>query len=221
VSDEADARASAITSAVSDEATARASAITSAITIAVPAITKFASPVSSTSIYEYSFVISASYHSFDSSATLRTIDGGSNGQLLTLDISLPATLVRIETSGNIVLNNNQPYFDLIDQNSILLMYRSSKWCEISRSVINIARLDVYNAFPNPVSVPITLTDHISSDNLVTSIVFEITSGSGSGSIVGPTFTPTNPGTVTITATQAGDGSNYSAAVPLTFDVTVN
>ena len=100
------------------------------------------------------------------------------------------------------------------------MYRSSKWCEISRSVINIARLYVSNAFPNPVSAPIDLTTYISSDSDA-DIEFEITSGSDSGYIVGSIFTPTAAGSVTITATQAGNGTTYSAAVPLTIAVTAN
>jgi hypothetical protein len=230
VSDEADARVSAIDSAITLEVTNRNSAITSAFTIAVPDITKFAH--SSVDVSNNAIAITKSYHSLtvDVSANLITINGGSNGQLLTLDIQQPTSypptsyMVTIETSGNIVLNNNQLDFVLTHQNSILLMYRSSKWCEISRSVIRLAQLFITNALPSSLPIggePITLTTHISSDQTGTDstpIEFAITSGSGT--IDGSTFTPTNPGTVTITANQAGNGSTYSAAVPYPFEINV-
>jgi surface protein len=76
---------------------------------------------------------------------LKTINGGSIGDLLLLDSSNLSKLVTIvvnTSTGNILLNNDDTSFPLSGGNSILFVYKEiyggyEAWCEQTRTVISI------------------------------------------------------------------------------------
>ena len=114
---------------------------------ATPDIIQFDS--SSITVSGNEITISTSYHklspSTGNSTDLKKINGGSIGDLLLLDSSNLSKLVTIvvnTSTGNILLNNDDISFPLVEGNSILFVYKEiytgyRAWCEQTRTVITI------------------------------------------------------------------------------------
>ena len=142
-----------------------------------------------TTIENNSITVTNSYHSLSlSSGTngeLSTINGGSIGDLLLLDLENVSNNINILTSGNILLNANNSNFNLINNNSIVLVYRkNNKWCEINRTVLLIT--------PN-----LTLVGNLNDINKQIGATTSITSfftRSGTGVL---SFTSSNPNVATV------------------------
>ena len=142
-----------------------------------------------TTIENNSITVTNSYHSLSlSSGTngeLSTINGGSIGDLLLLDLENVSNNINILTSGNILLNANNSNFNLINNNSIVLVYRkNNKWCEINRTVLLIT--------PN-----LTLVGNLNDINKQIGATTSITSfftRSGTGVL---SFTSSNPTVATV------------------------
>jgi surface protein len=110
-------------------------------------IIQFAS--SSITVSNNEITISKSYHKLSplsgNSTDLKTINGGSIGDLLLLDSSnlLKTVTIVVKTStGNILLNNDGTSFPLSGGNSILFVYKEiysgyNAWCQQTRTVISI------------------------------------------------------------------------------------
>ena len=103
---------------------------------ASPDITKFA--YATATVASEAMTASKSYHSLTfvgGPVNLKTINGGSIGDLLLLDMSDPTKTVVIKSElGNIILAGDDSDFTLTGGRSIMMIYRSSGWTELSRSI---------------------------------------------------------------------------------------
>ena len=92
---------------------------------------------SNRAISSNAITITKSYHHLTpNGATLNTISGGSDGNLLLLDSLITTNIITVSSGvGNIYLNGGVP-FTLTANNRLFLVNRGgSNWYEVSRSVI--------------------------------------------------------------------------------------